>query len=43
MSKLYDRRAEVKKEIFNLFNNEFNETLHQLGTILDKNRPDNII
>ena len=43
MSKLYDRRAEVKKEIFNLFNNEFNETLHQLGDILDKNRPDNII
>ena len=43
MSELYDRRCEVKKEIFNLFNNEFNETLHQLGTILDENRSDNII
>lgn len=43
MSELYDRRCAVKKEIFNLFNNEFNETLHQLDTILDENRSDNII
>lgn len=43
MSELYDRRVEVKKEIFNLFNAEFNETLQQLGAIVDKNKTDNII
>lgn len=43
MSELYDRRAEVKKEIFNLFNAEFNETLQQLSVIVDKNKTDNIV
>ena len=43
MSELYDRRVEVKKEIFNLFNAEFNETFQQLGAIADKNKTDNII
>ena len=43
MSELYDRRVEVKKEIFNLFNTEFNEILQQLGAIVDKNKTDNII
>lgn len=43
MGELYDRRAEVKKEIFNLFNAEFNETLQQLGDIVDKNKTDDII
>lgn len=43
MSELYDRRTEVKKEIFNLFNTEFNETLQQLSAIVDKNKTDNII
>lgn len=43
MSELYDRRVEVKKEIFNLFNAEFNQTWQQLGAIVDKNKTDNII
>ena len=43
MSELYDRRVEVKKEIFNLFNAEFNETLQQLGAIVDKNKTTNIV
>lgn len=43
MSELYDRRVEVKKEIFNLFNAEFNETLQQLSAIVDNNKTDNII
>ena len=43
MSELYERRAEVKKEIFNLFNAEFNETLQQLSVIVDKNKTDNIV
>lgn len=43
MSELYDRRVEVKKEIFNLFNAEFNETLQQLSVIVDKNKTDNIV
>lgn len=43
MGELYDRRTEVKKEIFNLFNTEFNETLQQLSVIVDKNKTDNIV
>lgn len=43
MSELYDQRVEVKKEIFNLFNAEFNETLQQLGAIVDKNKTTNIV
>ena len=43
MSELYDRRVEVKKEVFSLFNTEFNETLRQLSAIVDKNKTDNII
>jgi hypothetical protein len=43
MSELYDREVEVKKEIFNLFNTEFNETLQQLSAIVDKNKTDNIV
>jgi hypothetical protein len=43
MGELYDRRAEVKKEIFNLFNTEFNGTLQQLCAIVDKNKTDDII
>lgn len=43
MSELYDRRVEVKKEVFNLFNNEFNQTLQQLSAIVDKNKTDNIV
>ena len=43
MGELYDRRVEVKKEIFNIFNTEFNETIQELSAIVDKNKTDNIV